>query len=126
MTRPSVSQRLRSHVLGNPSRAKEAETVLSRNMHQHGLWRADMLGSKAGMWSLHPQYRSELFYQELPELIDRIEKGDVPDEQRGYYELNDSMIDWRDQRRKNTRLRRMLSHLSRLAERMNVRPPEIP
>jgi hypothetical protein len=46
------------------------------------------------MWVVHPAFRSEHFYAELPDLIRRIEAGDVPDEQRGDFELNDSMVDW--------------------------------
>ncbi|WP_281433711.1 hypothetical protein [Methylosinus sp. H3A] len=35
------------------------------------------------MYSLHPPYRSETFYRELPNLIARIVAGDIPDAQRG-------------------------------------------
>ena len=60
----------------------------------------DLLGAAPGMWSLHPPYRSEQFYGELPRLIERIETGNVPDAQRGDYELNDSMFDWSSARRR--------------------------
>jgi hypothetical protein len=70
------------------------EISLTEAMRAHGLVRVDLLGSGAGMWVVHPVYRSELFYAELPDLIRRIEAGDVPDEQRGDFDLNDSMIDW--------------------------------
>ena len=53
------------------------------------------------MWSLHPPYRSEEFYRELPGLIERIENGDIPEAQRGDYELNDSMFDWSRARRRS-------------------------
>jgi hypothetical protein len=70
------------------------EVSLTEAMRARGLVRVDLLGSGHGMWVVHPAYRSELFYAELPDLIRRIETGDVPDEQRGDFELNDSMIDW--------------------------------
>ena len=65
-----------------------------------GLFRVDFLGAAPGMWSLHPPYRSEEFYREPPRLIERIESGEVPEAQRGDYELNDSMFDWSRARRR--------------------------
>ena len=46
------------------------------------------------MWSLHPPYRSENFYQQLPELIQKIETGNIPEAQRGHHDLNESLVDW--------------------------------
>lgn len=120
LTPPTVSQKLRAWIMGNPPRALEAETVLSRNMRAHGLSRMDFLGSGQGMWSLHPPFRSELFYRQLPQLIESVERGRVPDEQRGRYDLHDSMIDWSEQRQANTRRRRWMRHLRQLAERSRV------
>jgi hypothetical protein len=70
------------------------EISLTEAMRARGLVRVDLLGSGPGMWVVHPPLRSEHFYAELPGLIRRIEAGDVPDEQRGDFELNDSMVDW--------------------------------
>ncbi len=50
---------------------------------------------------LHPPYRSEEFYRALPGLIERIENDDIPEAQRGDYELNDSMFDWSRARRRS-------------------------
>jgi len=58
------------------------------------------------MWSLHPPYRSEEFYRELPRLVEQIEAGSVPDAQRGDYDINDSMFDWSSARRRAS-LRRL-------------------
>jgi hypothetical protein len=60
------------------------------------------------MWSLHPPFRSEEFYRRLPELIEAVESGRVPDGQRGHYDLNDSMIDWTEARADNHWRRRYL------------------
>ncbi len=84
---------------GNPP-YRAAELVISEAMADAGLHRLDFLGASPGMWSLHPPYRSAEFYSELPRLIERIESGDVPDAQRGDYELNDSMFDWSRTRRR--------------------------
>lgn len=88
---------------GNPP-YRAAELVISEAMSAAGMYRVDLLGAAPGMWSLHPPFRSEEFYRELPRLIERIESGDIPEAQRGDYELNDSLFDWsRARRRKMVR-----------------------
>jgi hypothetical protein len=96
---------LKARLHGNPP-YRAAEIVISDAMVAAGLSRVDFLGADPGMWSLHPPYRSPEFYQELPRLIERVESGDVPEAQRGDYELNDSMLDWSRARRR-ARLRRI-------------------
>ena len=95
---------------GNPM-ADLAENVVSDAMVAAGMYRVDFLGSGDGMWSLHPPYRSEEFYRRLPELIRAVEQGDVPQQQRGHYDLNDSMIDWTQARAANRPYRRYLRML---------------
>jgi hypothetical protein len=97
--------RIKSRLHGNPP-YMAAELVISDAMVAAGLYRVDLLGAHPGMWSLHPPYRSATFYRELPRLIERVEAGDVPDAQRGDYDLNDSMCDWSDARRR-ARVRRI-------------------
>ncbi len=75
-----------------------AEASVSRAMRRSGLRRIDFLGRAPGMWSLHPPYRSERFYRLLPDIVSMVEEGDVPDGQRGDYDLNDAVIDWSDAR----------------------------
>jgi hypothetical protein len=120
LTAPRATQRMRARVMGNPPQALEAETVLSQNMQARGLARMDMLGTGKGMWSLHPPFRSELLYRELPRLIEDVEDGRIPAEQRGRYDVHDSMIDWSEQRRANARHRRWMRHVRQLTER--IRP----
>jgi hypothetical protein len=110
---PDARQRLKSRLLGNPPEVREAEVVLTRTLQSSGLCRVDMLGSSPGLWSLHPPYRSEAFYRRLPELIRAVESADVPEGQRGHYDLNDSMIDWtsaREANRWHRRYLRMIRH----------------
>ena len=76
-----------------------AEVIISQAMSKHGLYRIDFLGSNPGMWSVHPPYRSKLFYDRLPTLIQQIEIGDVPEAQRGCHDMNDSMVDWTSARK---------------------------
>ncbi len=84
---------------GNPP-FRAPELSISAAMADAGLYRVDLLGADPGMWSLHPPYRSDEFYRELPRLIERIENGDIPEAQRGDYDLNDSMFDWTRARRR--------------------------
>lgn len=70
------------------------EHIISTAMQHHSLSRIDFLGANKGMWSLHPPYRSPEFYAALSGLIKRIESGDIPDAQRGCYDVNSSLVDW--------------------------------
>lgn len=94
---PVSRQRLMALVDGNPQ-CETAEIILSNGMAAAGLHRVDFLGAEPGMWSIHPPYRSSRFYGGLSELVDRIERGDVAEAQRGDHEVNDSMVDWSDVR----------------------------
>jgi hypothetical protein len=104
----SQLQKLKAKILGHPPEVIEAELLLSKTLQRFDLYRIDMLGSPPGMWSLHPPYRSEEFYQRLPEFIRAVETGAVPEGQRGHYDLNDCMIDWTSARRVNQRHRRFM------------------
>ena len=79
------------------------EVCFSGALAKSRLRRLDMLGSDPGMWCLHPPFRGERFYKELPSLVGRVEQGQIPAQQRGDYDVNDSMIDWRDERRRSRR-----------------------
>jgi hypothetical protein len=79
--------------------AAPLEVWMSKAMRQHGLVRVDLLGADPGMWVLHPPYRGKAFLRDLPDLIARIERGDIPEAQLGDYDLNDSMVDWSRPRR---------------------------
>jgi hypothetical protein len=101
--RPISGAKARLH--GNPP-YRAAELSISEAMSAASLYRVDLLGAAPGMWSVHPPYRSEEFYRALPGLIERIENDDIPEAQRGDYELNDSMFDWSRARRR-TKVRRL-------------------
>jgi hypothetical protein len=90
---PRLRSRIKARLLGQPPVAL-LEDLLTELMSAHGLCRLDFLGREPGMWSLHPPYRSEEFYALLPTLVERVEQGDMPDGQRGDYDLNESLVDW--------------------------------
>jgi hypothetical protein len=76
-----------------------AEKAVTALMRKRGLIRVDFLGSGGGVWSLHPLYRSEGFYSQIPAIIRRLKEMDIPAEQYGYYNFTDDFIDWTDARR---------------------------
>jgi hypothetical protein len=79
--RPEWRGAIRAALQGNPI-ADLAENVFSDAMVAAQMYRVDFLGAGNGMWSLHPPYRSAAFYEQLP------------DAQRGYYDINDALFDW--------------------------------
>ncbi|AOZ05368.1 glycosyltransferase family 2 protein [Cupriavidus malaysiensis] len=106
--RPNARSRLKSILLGNPPDVIEAERLLGRILRERGLYRVDMLGAAPGLWSLHPPYRGPNFYGGLPRLVEAVESGHVPAEQRGHYDVHDSLVDWSSERLRTRRHKRLL------------------
>jgi hypothetical protein len=120
---PSMKTTMIAILDGNPPRDLP-EHLFTAEMRAHGLFRREFLGAAPGMWSLHPPYRSTDFYTKLPDLVRRIESGDVPSAQRGDHDLNDSLVDWSEARgalRRNRIWRRVFQRLSPT----RVEPPKI-
>ncbi|MCI2238421.1 hypothetical protein MO973_17710 [Paenibacillus sp. TRM 82003] len=106
---PRLRSALRARAEGNPP-VELPEKSMSRRMNRLGLRRIDVLGTGPGMWSLHPTMRSEEFYAQLPEVVRRVEAGEVPPGQLGDYDVNDSFVDWssaREALRRQTWQRRL-------------------
>jgi hypothetical protein len=61
------------------------EIMVSRKLEQSHYFRGALTDPRA--WTLHPKDRSPAFIQALPQIIKRIEAGDFPSEQAGYYDL---------------------------------------
>lgn len=117
LLQPDFKRRMRSLAFGEIPRSMPAEEMLSATLASQGLSRIDYLGQGAGMFSLHPPYRTAEFYRMLPELIARIENGDIPEGQRGDFDMNASMIDWSAAlaaKRPSARYRKALSQLMRV------------
>jgi hypothetical protein len=72
------------------------ENLLTEAMQRTRLKRFDFAGPAPGCWTLHPPYRSEDFYQKIPELLARIEKPDLPAAQLGDHDFNESLVDWNE------------------------------
>jgi hypothetical protein len=90
--------RLRGWLLERTSGLALPEDIMSRHMARLGRRRVDFLGESPGCWSLHPPFRNPEFYRRLDEVVRRVEEADLPEAQRGDYDLNDSVIDWSDAR----------------------------
>jgi hypothetical protein len=114
LLRPDFKRRVRSLAYNQQPISMPAEEVLSDNMMRLGIHRLDYLGAGAGMYSLHPPYRSPEFYDALPSLVERIEKGDIPDGQRGDFDINASMLDWTSALAAKTRSKRYAKALKHL------------
>ena len=117
---PGLKGQIHARLLGNDPQSRELERLLSGNMAARGLKRVDFLGTEPGMWSLHPPLRNAAFYERLPELVDRAECGDLPEQQLGHYDVVDALIDMSEARRQNRRAVRWKRHARHLARRIGV------
>jgi hypothetical protein len=92
------------------------ELMISQAMASEGLIRVDFLGEEPGMWAVHPPWRSATFSQRLPSLVEEIEQGRIPEQQRGCHDIEDCMVDWTDVRpsRRQAIVRRSRRALDRL------------
>lgn len=61
------------------------EVMVSRKLEKTQYVRATLTSDQA--WTVHPKDRGERFINALPGLIRRIEAGEYPDAQGGYYDL---------------------------------------
>ena len=108
---PSLRSVVKAWVEGNPPEDLP-EHLFTLTMRARGLLRREFLGTGPGMWHLHPPYRNEEFLRKLPDLIERCERGEIPEGQRGDHDINDSLVDWSDARatlRANRWWRRLLT-----------------
>jgi hypothetical protein len=94
---PSGRNLLKAWIEKNPP-YELPEILFTQAMKRHSMLRIDFLGQEPGLWSIHPPYRSKLFYDKLPEIIEQIESGNIPEAQRGDYDVNDSLVDWTEVR----------------------------
>jgi hypothetical protein len=61
------------------------EVMISRKLEMTHYIRATLADPRA--WTVHPIDRGPTFIKHLPEIISRIESGEFPPEQAGYYDL---------------------------------------
>lgn len=91
--KPAFQQRVFGMMEGFDS-LEALEIIISNFMKSKKLIRVDFKGKQPGLWSIHPTYRSEEFYNRIPEMIERVINNDVPEEQLGYYNFSMNFIDW--------------------------------
>jgi hypothetical protein len=60
------------------------------------LKRLDFLGKGKGLWSVHPPFRTKSFYDNLENIINRINNDDLPETQYGFYDVVDELCDWKE------------------------------
>lgn len=99
LAKPSPRNQLKAFTQGHDPAALP-EHLIANYIKKHRLKRIDFLGSGKGMWSLHPPYRTAAFYEQLPEIITRVEANDLPGEQQGFYDIIDEVCDWTEAREK--------------------------
>lgn len=102
--RPDLRSQIKAFVEGNPT-WDLPEHWMTRSMINEEMCRFEFLGSGEGMWSLHPPYRCDDFYRKLPDLVRRVESGEIPSEQLGCHDINESMVDWSEARNRLKRNR---------------------
>jgi hypothetical protein len=83
-SRLPVMELLRNYLTAHNT-MPEWETMIGYRLQETAFVRADLTSTQA--WTLHPDDRGERFEAALPGVIARIEAGDYPPEQGGYYDL---------------------------------------
>jgi hypothetical protein len=61
------------------------EVMISRKLEATDKWRATL--SSPDAWTVHPIARGPAYIEALPSIIQRVEAGDFPPDQAGYYDL---------------------------------------
>lgn len=76
------------------------EDILSDIMARRRLLRVDTLGTAEGRWaySLHPVLKPAAYIKAIPHLLQRIDMGDFPEAQRGYYNIHNDFFDFQNAR----------------------------
>jgi hypothetical protein len=89
---------LKAIVYGNPL-VGMPEDIVDAQLRAREMYRIDLLGSEPGMWTVHPLLKPPEFLRDLPEIIARVEAGEVPSEQLGHYDIVDAFVDQSEARR---------------------------
>ncbi|MCO5947684.1 hypothetical protein [Mucilaginibacter flavidus] len=95
--KPKIRGQIKAIVQGN-SNADLPEHIISIYLKNNGLERIDFLGQGKGLWSLHPPFRTKTFYENLETIITNIESGNLPEKQKGFYDIIDEICDWTEAR----------------------------
>ena len=73
------------------------EILISEMMQRNGLLRVDTFGEEGNgaCFTLHPVVKPAAFIEFIPSLLKRIDNNDIPDSQRGYYNINNDFFDFK-------------------------------
>jgi hypothetical protein len=76
------------------------EILISEMMQDGGLLRVDSYGpdENSGCFTLHPVTKPAAFIASIPSLLERIDNNDIPESQRGYYNINNDFFDFKSAR----------------------------
>lgn len=89
--RPNLDHHVKALLRGNPPYRFPEGTISSLLKREHW-WVLSFKGQGEGLWALHPLLSAE-FKQKLPYVIEAIKKGDYPDSQRGYPDVQQELLD---------------------------------
>jgi hypothetical protein len=72
------------------------EDILSDIMVRRSLLRVDTLGinERRSAYTLHPVLKPAQYIQAIPDLLERMDTGDIPESQRGYYNVHNDFFDF--------------------------------
>lgn len=93
LRKPPLRGQIKSLFEGNDN-ADLPEHMFKNLLEKNGFKRIDFLGEGKGLWSLHPPYHSQLFYDTLPAIITNIETNNLPVNQYGFYDVVNEVCDW--------------------------------
>ena len=96
LTRPRLRDIATACVDGNEL-AELPEQLLTRHMRKHRIRRVDFLGAGHGLWSLHPPYKSQRFFDRLPKIVEAVEQNQMPFGQLGHYDIQPALFDFSDE-----------------------------
>jgi len=72
------------------------EDIMTDSMIRRSLLRVDTLGAGEGRsaYTLHPVWKPATFIASIPRLLERIDKNDIPESQRGHYNVNNDFFNF--------------------------------
>jgi hypothetical protein len=95
LKKPKLRSQAKAIVQGNTN-AELPEILIWDFMLKNDLKRIDFLGAGKGLWSVHPPFRTKSFYENLENIIYRIDHQDLPESQYGFYDIVDEFCDWQE------------------------------
>ena len=99
--------RIFTRVAGYPMVA-HLEILFQHKMLSAECYRVDAGGS-TNLWTLHPCFKTKQFYKSLPTIINRVESGNLPQDQYRQYDLQQSVFNQTDIPTRSHQLERLMA-----------------